>query len=185
MHCIVSRRFWLIQTWIKAIKTIRSVIQWSFSWRCVRYICLAKEVTLVYLSNEFAWLANMFENSICFFLISASLKSLFYQNAYHFPMIWAEFCKTVRNCTFLWFLVRFCKYFSFPVFIASFSLILPGWSHTDSINYWYLHLEMNHRIIQYSEWEGTQKLMPPMELCIDIFWFVFFKFYFGVVICLS
>lgn len=187
MHCIVCRRFWLVQTCIKAMKTNKSIIQWSFSWSCVWYVCLAEEVTPVYLTNEVAWLANMFENSICFFLISASLKSIFYQTAYHFSMVWAEFCKAIRNCTFLWFQVRFCKFFFFSFLsipsLQCFSLKLLGWwNHTDSINYWYLHSEMNHRIIQYSEWEGTYKLMPPMVLCFEVFWFVFFKFCFILVL---
>lgn len=142
----------------------------------------------VLLTNEVKLLANIFENSFWFFLISASLKSIFYQQAFHFSLFWAEFCKTIRNCTFLWFQWGFTSSFCFVSSLQCFSLKLPGWwSHTDSINYWYLHSEMDHWLIQHSEWEGTHTLMPPVVLCFDAFCFVFLKilFYFGVAICFS
>lgn len=35
---------------------------------------------------------------------------------------------------------------------------------------------MNQRIIQYSEWEGTHKLMPPVVVALMFFGLFYFNF---------
>lgn len=61
----------------------------------------------------------------------------FNQKAYHFSLVWAELCKTMRSCTFLWFEVRLCKFFFFFCdFIAVFctqtttSMVKADWFYS-------------------------------------------------------
>lgn len=153
MHCIVCKRgFWLIQTCIKAMKT--SKLHYRMELLLVLwYTHLAKEVTPVLLTNVVMWLVNMLENTSWYSLISASLKGYFNQKAYHFPLVWAELCKTTRNCTFFWFEVRFFKLF---LLCLHCSVLQSNYQLGEAI------LTLFTIGITIQSWKPVEKFMPPM-----------------------
>lgn len=123
-----------------------------------------------------------------FFSSQLHWRAYFISKLTIFPCFGQSFAKPLGIALSSDFKWGFASSFSFLSSLQCFSLKLLGWwSHTDSINYWYLHSEMDHRLIHHSEWEGAHKLMPPYMLCFDVFCFAFLKilFYFGVAICFS